>query len=84
MLFPKILLCDLDYIGLVNYAIWTICFIYCDTEAVIVIVPSPNFDMVGELYMKQLQTGFCLTYLIASLDETYPTDYISSDYLNSV
>jgi hypothetical protein len=42
--------------------------------------------MAGELYMKQLHTGFCLTYLIACLDEkTYPTDYIwSSDYLNSV
>jgi len=39
--------------------------------------PSPNFDVAGELYMKQLHTGFCLTYLIASLDETYPTvDYI--------
>jgi len=38
---------------------------------------SPNFDMAGELYMKQLHTGFCLTYLIACLDEkTYPTDYI--------
>lgn len=28
--------------------------------------------MASELYMKQLHTGFCLTYLIASFDETYP------------